>query len=376
MANQTIPGLSTISAPSSAAMLWITDPNASPQDRSLSLQKLNAFLMAKGTALGSGATPYTLAAPYPYNPYLISTGASNFVFNLPAATGSGLMIDIKKVDSGAGLVQIAPNGSNVIDRLGNVSLYLGYQYQGVRLTDIASGYWELQPLGKRTWLSGAALGTLAGGLDIDAFSTGSQTITLPANPTLGQRITVKNKGAYTTGVKANTGQHLGYYDSATAGVFTLYAQDDYVTLEYELSTLTWSVIETNGPIASALQTSGGLITGGGSAWVAIDLGMKLTLAPGVYDVEVSFIVKESGSGNVNQAYGIGIGTTPANLGKYSSVSAQNNSGTERMTVRASGIIVTASGTLNAMLFEASNYSTTVTYDATLAVGYIMARRIG
>jgi hypothetical protein len=36
MSNETIPGLYPIATPSSAAMLWINDPNANPEDRSFS----------------------------------------------------------------------------------------------------------------------------------------------------------------------------------------------------------------------------------------------------------------------------------------------------------------------------------------------------
>lgn len=51
MTNQTIVGLNTIASPSSAALLWVSDPNASPQDRSLSLGNLLTYLNGKGMAL-------------------------------------------------------------------------------------------------------------------------------------------------------------------------------------------------------------------------------------------------------------------------------------------------------------------------------------
>ena len=44
MANQTIPGLSSTTSPSTATMLWINDPNASPQDRSIKVNLLLSFI--------------------------------------------------------------------------------------------------------------------------------------------------------------------------------------------------------------------------------------------------------------------------------------------------------------------------------------------
>ncbi len=237
MANQTISGLSSLASPSSAGLLWIYDPNASPQDRSLTLAALQLWLGAK--AVVQSGTSYTLAAglqdvshiispsgAFTYNlpasaglgrrvtivnapgasynvavnpngsnkiglnnlaltltpgqcveledsasgywtvlgpflvgqvpsstPYtasgpgdfLVTTGASAFVFNLPtAASMLGLgMITVVKVDSGAGVIQVAPNGTDVIDKAGNVSCYLGGQWQSLSLKATASGYWAV-----------------------------------------------------------------------------------------------------------------------------------------------------------------------------------------------------------------------------------------
>ena len=50
MANTTIPSLNSIAAPSSAAMLWVADPGASPEDRSLTLANLLAWVEPRVTA--------------------------------------------------------------------------------------------------------------------------------------------------------------------------------------------------------------------------------------------------------------------------------------------------------------------------------------
>ena len=52
MANQTIPGLSSIASPASSAMLWINDPTANPQDRSLKISLIPTVLSTIG-AIGN-----------------------------------------------------------------------------------------------------------------------------------------------------------------------------------------------------------------------------------------------------------------------------------------------------------------------------------
>jgi hypothetical protein len=151
MANTTIPSLSTIASPSSAGLLWVSDPNASPQDRSLSLANLLSYLVGKpgfgGAVLGKAlsSTPYTLAVPFPYSVFLVTTGASAFVFNLPtalSALGSG-PVTIVKADSGAGAIAVTPNGTDTIGNAGNVACYLGAQWQAITLVATVSGQWSV-----------------------------------------------------------------------------------------------------------------------------------------------------------------------------------------------------------------------------------------
>jgi len=150
MANQTITGLSSIASPSSSGLLWIADTNASPVDRSFSLAALVTYLQAKigfgnASAVALSSTPYTLSTAVMARAFLVTTGASAFVFNLPAASSwvGYAPITIIKADSGAGIVQVAPNGTDVIDKAGNVSLYLGGQWQSLTLEASVSGYWTV-----------------------------------------------------------------------------------------------------------------------------------------------------------------------------------------------------------------------------------------
>jgi hypothetical protein len=83
---------------------------------------------------------------------IINSTVNPFVFNLPASSGSGFRIRV--VDSSilaTGLVQIAPNGTDLIGSAGNVSCYLQnidqstfvYKFQFLDLVDSRSGYWEV-----------------------------------------------------------------------------------------------------------------------------------------------------------------------------------------------------------------------------------------
>jgi hypothetical protein len=140
-------------------LLWISDPNATPQDRSFNLANLLTYLSGKSglvsstivlailnqLAIALSSTPYTLTSSIAKNTFLVTTGASAFVFNLATAVsmiGFG-QITIIKVDSGAGVIQVAPNGADVIDKAGNVSCYLGAQWQSLTLEATASGQWAV-----------------------------------------------------------------------------------------------------------------------------------------------------------------------------------------------------------------------------------------
>jgi hypothetical protein len=64
------------------------------------------------------------------------------VCNLPSASGViGNSVEIVKIDSAAGVIQIAPNGADVIANAGNVSIYIGQQFRHVTLQAQAAGQW-------------------------------------------------------------------------------------------------------------------------------------------------------------------------------------------------------------------------------------------
>lgn len=73
--------------------------------------------------------------------YLASAGSSaNFIFNLPAAIGSGNIGIIKKMDSNPYAIAITPNGSDTIDGV-NAAVLVTIQYDAVRIVDAETGVW-------------------------------------------------------------------------------------------------------------------------------------------------------------------------------------------------------------------------------------------
>ena len=165
MANppQTIVGLGSIVSPSSAALLWVADPNANPQDRSFNLANLLAYLMVAGrlpASLGlpapvllSSGSPYTAAALTGSITYFIGATTNPFVFDLPPAIGSNFKLRVVNITGLAtGLVKIVPYTGNQIAQLAaNVACYLQnvdqggnpYLFQFLDLTDVSTGRWAV-----------------------------------------------------------------------------------------------------------------------------------------------------------------------------------------------------------------------------------------
>lgn len=84
-------------------------------------------------------SPYTLTK---YDEIVsIITGNTAFSINLPEATNIGKQHTIVKTDNGTGVVQVIPFGSNIIGSAGNVSIYIGKQYESTTLLCISNGVW-------------------------------------------------------------------------------------------------------------------------------------------------------------------------------------------------------------------------------------------
>jgi hypothetical protein len=264
MANQTIAGLSTISSPSSAALAWVYDPNASPQDRSFSLANLRAYLQRK----------------------IVSTSG--------------------------------------------------------------------------------ALGVIAPTVDTTYIFTAASTTTLPASPISGQQLTFKAKTTATSTISANSGQTIG---TTTSTSFVLYAQEDYVTLEWD-GTSIWYVVATNGPVQSSSQT-GATYFGVQTTWTALGNGLTLgSVSPGIYDLEMD--VNVNPGGYAAQGIAIGNGTTPVSNAAGTAI----NTGPVGIHVALKGYVLSASATIQGLYYAFSSPSGTAIYASPYYVGRITARRIG
>ena len=162
-----------------------------------------------------------------------------------------------------------------------------------------------------------ALGTLTVTSDTTYILSNATTCTLPASPKDGQCLTFKNKGIFNTVISANAGQTIGTTSSTG---FSLYAQEDYVTLEWD-GTSIWYVVATNGPVLTADQTAI-LTCNNSSVWTAIGVGLSLgTLAPGIYDLELSFTCSINASGSLGLALGNGLTPLGNSLGFYFNTAA-------------------------------------------------------
>ena len=140
MSNQTIPGLPTISQASSAAMMWISDPNASPQDRSLKLGallgalKFGGILGTNWPAILALAGPRVTISTSGTLGVLTTVGDTDYLLSaattatLPLSTLSGLAIGqrIMFKNLGAFTTAISVSASSPTMYLGGYAKTAGY----------------------------------------------------------------------------------------------------------------------------------------------------------------------------------------------------------------------------------------------------------
>lgn len=75
--------------------------------------------------------------------YLVSASASSdFIFNLPPATGSGEVAIIKKEDPNAHNIAVTPNGTDTIDGV-NAPVDITIQYDTLSIADATVGAWAV-----------------------------------------------------------------------------------------------------------------------------------------------------------------------------------------------------------------------------------------
>jgi hypothetical protein len=89
---------------------------------------------------GIADSPYAIAAGL--NTFLMASASAgaDFVAVLPAATGSGNLVVIKKMDANAHNIAITPTGADTIDGV-NAAVNITLQYDALRLIDAGVGVW-------------------------------------------------------------------------------------------------------------------------------------------------------------------------------------------------------------------------------------------
>jgi hypothetical protein len=216
-----------------------------------------------------------------------------------------------------------------------------------------------------------SLGALTVTTDTTYILTATSSATLPTNSvaTAGQRLTFKNKGNFTTTITAAASQYIGSYSSAASNSFYLYAQEDYVTLEFD-GTSIWYVVATNGPVITNPQTAQ-TTCNGSSAWTAIGNGLALSsLAPGIYDFEITLDSYVGGSG-ATISIAIGNATTPISAVVYDMALSVD----QPIHISVRGYVLTSTTTINGIYYS-TNAANTIFYNATTGIGKIIGRRIG
>ena len=92
--------------------------------------------------IGTGDWPYTASLTRHWTNFYGTSGASDRVFDLPPATGSGKVAGIFKPDSGAGDIDVTPDGTDNINGLNEI-WKINAQFQYVVLQDRAAGEWHV-----------------------------------------------------------------------------------------------------------------------------------------------------------------------------------------------------------------------------------------
>ena len=113
MANQTIPGLSTIASPGETALLWVSDPAATPQDRSVLVGMVGFFVDSL-----SGSKTYAAISK---NLRIIESAAGTIDITA-GATVAGIRVDIVNKYAAGITLAVTTGAATVTMLLGSLSL--------------------------------------------------------------------------------------------------------------------------------------------------------------------------------------------------------------------------------------------------------------
>jgi hypothetical protein len=369
MANSTISSLTSISTPSSAGMLWISDPNASPQDRSWAISAIQAMFGRRRNVVSTSGTLGTLTVLWDTD--YVLTAASTVTLPLSPLAGCRLTFKCK----GAFGITITANTGQVIGSSGaSATNSIGITGTGAFITlewDSTNSLWHV--VASSVSVINSASGVLGTAIQItDSFYefTATGSMTLPLYPENGTIYTIKNKSSGTITINASVATVVQTIGTTTSTAFLLYATEDYVTLRYSLSDTTWYVVATNGPVQTATQSSSGSLSTPG-AWTAIANGFSLgTVAPGVYDIELSLTAVTA----VTSEGSIGIGNVTSLISDAFWCINSNSVFPVRCGIKA--YTLSASAVIQGIYYNVGGSGLNLLYNATYCIGKITLRRVG
>jgi hypothetical protein len=111
-------------------------------ERSSDVSPVFSGISLKVLSIDDTDSPYTVVA----GDYTIRADATSgsITINLPAATGSGRILRIKRLDGSANTISVAAAGGETID--GAATSGLTDQYSTLSVQDVAAGVWDIVPL--------------------------------------------------------------------------------------------------------------------------------------------------------------------------------------------------------------------------------------
>lgn len=330
--------------------ILITDKNGSVVFSRLTCPADTADLFMT-TTRSSMLRATRIPASFDFNA-IVDTGYYSWInggtVNYPTgcAAGDSFVLEVLAGPDGSGLIT-----QRVIDiTVGPTSR----AFIAIRSSSNAGASWSVWLLaqGLRSCLStSGALGALTVANDFEYFLTATSSATLPANGTAtqGQRLTFKTKTNATSTISAAAGQTIGTTSSTS---FVLYAQEDYVTLEYD-GTSVWYVIATNGPVKTVTAASSsvfGFGSGSGNHDLTAFTDLQVALLPGVYEIYADLMVSGTNAVGNQTVYSLGASGGATGLVLGSVYTRGLGDAYMYLSVKATKLVVTSAVTLVPFVF--------------------------
>jgi hypothetical protein len=139
-----LPDAAKVTYTPAVATDWDSDADPGATDDALDqlaerVDDLEAITINVIVNLTVAHTPYTVLAVD--DTLRCNAVGGAITVNLPAATGSGRILNIKKIDASAYVVTVDGSGGETID--GATTKEIGSQYDNLQIQDAAAGIWDI-----------------------------------------------------------------------------------------------------------------------------------------------------------------------------------------------------------------------------------------